>query len=855
MFRPGPDGAGGKVRLFSGPIPEEVGIAVASNKKPREHLGTMTGIAVRMRTPACTWALFTGLVLGLLLLAASVSGAASRGISITTKDKKEVKLYSGYKALVIGVGQYQKWPKLPGAKKDANEVAGTLRKIGFEVKIINDPTSSQLRDMLRSLPYELGADPKAALLIYYAGHGATEVLADGSTLGYIVPVDCPLSQKNPAGFARRAISMAEVEALALRIKSRHVMMVFDSCFSGSLFAMVRAEPAYISEKVARPTRQFITAGNENEQVPDKSIFKQLFESGIQGEADQDRDGYVTGTELGMYLQNRVVQYSNRAQHPQFGSINNPKLDKGDFVFVVKSKTPTTTGDKAGGGDAGEKPGAYSSEIEAERKRLEAERRQLAEMKKLYEERRKVAKELASLEADRLKQERDRLKKELEDAKRKPEPKPEPKRVREKPPTPPKAEKGFASLDAKVSSLRMYEGGYDIPPKKSRKYRTSFDANGLRYLFWELNLKYPAPGKKVDFKVDAYCYDSGGKLYYHQKMESYAKSTWKSSWVTKGWGNRVPGKAWKPGRYRLEVYADGKRVADQNFTVTSSKASLPTRTDAVAPKRGFAALDATVENLRFFEGGSSAPPNNQRRFVTSFNSSHTKFIYWQLSLKYPKTAAKVDFKIRAVCYKPDGSVLFTQNMSAYAKTGWTSSWHAMGWGNKKAGKAWLPGRYKVVLTVDGKQLAKGYFNVTGHSMVSKASYGVPVKGPFSSLGASVKSLRIFESDYSQPAKNQRQYGSRFKSSSTRFLNWQLDLTYSKPGRRVDFKILAICYRQNGSVLFRQSMDAHANADWTSSWHSMGWGNRALGKAWRPGSYRLDIVVDNQVIASRKFRVER
>ena len=120
---------------------------------------------------------------------------------------------------------------------------------------------------------------------------------------------------------------------------------------------------------------------------------------------------------------------------------------------------------------------------------------------------------------------------------------------------------------------------------------------------------------------------------------------------------------------------------------------------------------------------------------------------------------------------------------------------------------------------------------------------------------MKSLRIFESDYSQPAKNQRQYGSRFKSSSTRFLNWQLDLTYSKPGRRVDFKILAICYRQNGSVLFRQSMDAHANADWTSSWHSMGWGNRALGKAWRPGSYRLDIVVDNQVIASRKFRVER
>ena len=815
----------------------------------------MTGSAARIKASASFTSLLVGLALILSLFAATPSSATSRGISVTTRDKKQIKLYSGYNALVIGVGQYQQWPKLPGAKKDASEVAATLKKMGFNVTTVNDPTSDRLRDLLRSLPYELGADPKAALLIYYAGHGATEVLADGSTLGYIVPVDCPLSQKDPAGFARKAVSMSEVEALALRIKSRHVMMVFDSCFSGSLFAMVRAEPAYISEKVARPSRQFITAGNENEQVPDKSIFKQLFESGIQGEADQDRDGYVTGSELGMYLQNRVVQYSNRAQHPQFGSINNPKLDKGDFVFVVKSKTPTTTGDKAGG-DAGSKPGAYSSEIEAERQRLEAERRQLAEMKKLYEERRKVAKELASLESERLKQERDQLKKELEDAKRKPEPTPEPQ-AQPKSVTPPpvKAQKGFAALDAKVTSLRLYEGGYDIPPKKSRQYRTSFDAGDLRYLFWELNLKYPAPGKTVDFKVDAYCYDSGGKLYYHQKIDSYAKATWKSSWVTKGWGNRTPGKAWRPGRYRLEVHAEGKKVASESFTVTSSKASLPTRTPAGGAKRGFAGLDASVENLRFFEGGRQAPPNKQRRFSTSFESDHTKFLYWQLSLKYPKTDSKVDFKIRAACYKPDGTLLFTQNMSAYVQPGWTSSWHAMGWGNTAAGKAWAPGRYKVELSVDGNRVAQGHFEVTGGQKISKASLDDRSGSGFRSLRARVKSLRLFESDYNQPAKDQRSFGTNFKASSTRFLNWQLDLGYPKPGRRVDFKITAVCYRQNGSVQFKQAMDGHANADWTSSWHSMGWGNRALGKAWRPGNYRLELSIDGERVASREFRVVR
>ena len=35
----------------------------------------------------------------------------------------------------------------------------------------------------------------------------------------------------------------------------------------------------------------------------------------------------------MNLQEKVINYSRKAQHPQFGKINNPKLDKGDFVFV------------------------------------------------------------------------------------------------------------------------------------------------------------------------------------------------------------------------------------------------------------------------------------------------------------------------------------------------------------------------------------------------------------------------------------------------------------------------------------------------------------------------------------------
>ena len=55
---------------------------------------------------------------------------------------------------------------------------------------------------------------------------------------------------------------------------------------------------------------------------------------MAGEGDTNGDGYVSGTELGEFLQGKVVNYSYGAQHPQYGKIRDPRLDKGDFVFAL-----------------------------------------------------------------------------------------------------------------------------------------------------------------------------------------------------------------------------------------------------------------------------------------------------------------------------------------------------------------------------------------------------------------------------------------------------------------------------------------------------------------------------------------
>ena len=165
------------------------------------------------------------------------SFSTSRGISVTAQKGQNLYLYKDYYALVVGISDYAQWPDLPGASNDAREVAAKLKEIGFEVKLVLDPSAGELRKALSDVVYEAGRENDRALLFYFAGHGETLELADGTQLGYIVPADCPLKRLDPIGFDSKAISMKDMEVLALKVKSKHFIMLFDSCFSGSLFNM------------------------------------------------------------------------------------------------------------------------------------------------------------------------------------------------------------------------------------------------------------------------------------------------------------------------------------------------------------------------------------------------------------------------------------------------------------------------------------------------------------------------------------------------------------------------------------------------------------------------------------------
>ena len=273
-----------------------------------------------------------------LLLASSLS-AAQRGIKVSAKTPsgKSIPLYSGSYALVIGNGDYTKgWDPLPGAIRDVKDVARALEENGFNVTLKTNLTKNTFSRTLGDFFYKYGRVKTNRLLFYYAGHGHTQQMFTNEALGYLVMVDAPPPEKDFVGFEMASVDMQAIVTQAKKTKAKHVLFMFDSCFSGSILNLrERVVPETISDSISLPVRQFITAGRANEPVPDHSIFKQTFLDLLEGrDKEPIPDGYITGEELGLYLKNKVPEY-NPTQHPQYGKIKDIRLDKGDFVFALK----------------------------------------------------------------------------------------------------------------------------------------------------------------------------------------------------------------------------------------------------------------------------------------------------------------------------------------------------------------------------------------------------------------------------------------------------------------------------------------------------------------------------------------
>ena len=199
-------------------------------------------------------------------------------VAIKNPQGEQVLLYKESYALVVGVSEYEKgWPTLPGVLKDVELVKDALEEKDFHVITVINPSFDELRNAIEKFIHRYGQQEDNRLLFYFAGHGHTLKLSYGDEMGYFVPVNAPNPNRDESGFLAKSLNMESIEVFAKQIQAKHALFLFDSCFSGSIFALSRAAiPANISYKTSEPVRQFVTAGSANETVPDESIFRDQF---------------------------------------------------------------------------------------------------------------------------------------------------------------------------------------------------------------------------------------------------------------------------------------------------------------------------------------------------------------------------------------------------------------------------------------------------------------------------------------------------------------------------------------------------------------------------------------------------
>jgi len=356
----------------------------------------------------------------LALLAYTPSDAASkpkRGVKVTPESAPALdSLYNQSYAVIIGVNAYDKWPSLEYAIKDARAMEKKLKSLGFQTTILLDQHATKdniLKILGDELPQKVQENDR--VIIFFAGHGQTEEIADGTQMGYIVPVDA-----DTRNIFSTAISMDQVRNFSRRLRAKHVLYLIDSCYAG--LGLTRSgtippsERDYLRKITTRKAHQMLTAGGKGELAHEEGghgVFTKYVLEALDGSADRDEKGFITFSDIASYVKPKVSRYTGSKQVPQYGSIDG----EGEFVFVLVSLPSAVQSGSSGLERERQRLTEEQERLEADRRTLAAQRAQMEEQKRLAEEQRQLVEEKQRIaeEQARLQEEREALKKQQVEA--------------------------------------------------------------------------------------------------------------------------------------------------------------------------------------------------------------------------------------------------------------------------------------------------------------------------------------------------------------------------------------------------------------------------------------------------------
>ena len=212
--------------------------------------------------------------------------------------------------------------------EDVRRIGELLQdQYGFDVEVVTDATRADIFAHLERLRRELGEDD--ALLIYYAGHGEYD---DATRKGYWLPSNARVDNR------AEWVKTDDVADLVRPMAARHVLLVADSCFSGSLtraielVATPRAPGQAEAERLARNrSRWVITSGGVEPVTDGGEDGMSAFAYVLYDELEDAEDRYIVPDRLFPRVRERVTAAAG--QVPTQGPLVGLNDDHGQMVLA------------------------------------------------------------------------------------------------------------------------------------------------------------------------------------------------------------------------------------------------------------------------------------------------------------------------------------------------------------------------------------------------------------------------------------------------------------------------------------------------------------------------------------------
>ncbi len=236
-----------------------------------------------------------------------------------------------YRALLFGDNAYKApIPALDTPIGDVDGIAEILQaNLGYEPRVVHDASKAKIIEEINKIAAE--TKPEDSVLLLYAGHG---YLDDTTKTGYWIPVDASASS------AKGWVSNNDVAKLLSAIPAYQLILVSDSCFSGSLTR---------EEKVTSKTTE-----NIEDIINHRSVL--AFSSGDEEPvSDEGKENHsifawnliqalkkITATTHGYDIY-QIVYTGVKAsypQSPQYGAVLTAgHKEGGDYLFAKHDQTP------------------------------------------------------------------------------------------------------------------------------------------------------------------------------------------------------------------------------------------------------------------------------------------------------------------------------------------------------------------------------------------------------------------------------------------------------------------------------------------------------------------------------------